>query len=334
VENKFQIGDKVYLNQIFDHGLLNAKHSKIFTGPYIILDLVNSSLAKLQHFNTGKILKNWVNIAHLRPSRDERRARFLDKMNKNKSAENGDENNLTPVAPSLNVIDIQRNTNEKAKELSNKTALLGHTGQTAELNDQRMQEKHTEASQFTSSFSIQLQPHTQDKQEVLAQDRAYLGMRPVQLVVIQGQCNKTSSGLSTQLVNTDASKAASIKHQPVELGLQATSQPVEAYTTQHQSLSITDRQTKAARTDCTQIQATASQQNLTALPRPYSSVTESVVKIVASKSVKGEKFGKIKFHDKNIQPVWRKWIEIPNKLRVEYYIDRFNKRKAKTVRRK
>jgi hypothetical protein len=77
---EYQIGQRVYLRQIFDKTHNNMKHSPLFSGPYVIVDIKNSVLVRLQHFNTGKILRNWINTVHILPSRDERRQRMLERI--------------------------------------------------------------------------------------------------------------------------------------------------------------------------------------------------------------------------------------------------------------
>lgn len=365
VENKFKIGDKVYLNQIFDHGLQNAKHSKIYTGPWAIVDMHNSILARLQHFHSGKLLKNWVNVQHLRASRDERRERFLNKLNKTDPAQNGVDDLALPQNTAI-------------------TSLTPAAGQTTQPSKQLLQHTHAKAPRYTSCFSLELHPQTPGNLLELAQEK-----RPA-----QGNCVTTSiqPKLPTASVGSKANQVVSTEQGRTDWWLPTNNQPVEdIHITPHQSLSNSDslspatgtsqdamqptpaagisqshscsncEQTKdvttlaaqinqlvhtlkhthmpQSRTNCLQTQTTVAQPtrpscittDLIALPQQPGTVMEPLFKIMATKDINGEKLGKIRFHDKNIKPVWKKWTEIPNKLRVRYYIDRFNKRKAKTI---
>jgi hypothetical protein len=65
-------GDRVFLKNEYIKPGVNAKHSVLYQGPFIILHF-RGAVAKLQHFYTGKILKNYHNMAKLRKLTDSAR---------------------------------------------------------------------------------------------------------------------------------------------------------------------------------------------------------------------------------------------------------------------
>jgi hypothetical protein len=67
----FQVGDRVFVSAEIDSSRhINRKHSSAFIGPFVVVELKNS-FVKLVHFNTGKPLKNFINVDKLRRLRDE-----------------------------------------------------------------------------------------------------------------------------------------------------------------------------------------------------------------------------------------------------------------------
>ena len=84
----FKIGDRVFVSQVFESSKIqNPKHSASYVGPYAIVDL-NGSVVRLQHYFTGKVLRNWINVTHLRRLRDEGRLKLYNRLN----AQNSDAN--------------------------------------------------------------------------------------------------------------------------------------------------------------------------------------------------------------------------------------------------
>jgi hypothetical protein len=80
VPHDFQIGQRVFVAQVLESSKLkNLRHSPIFVGPYVIVNL-HGSLVRLQHFYTGKLLKNLVNVCHLRRLKDESRLKLYNKL--------------------------------------------------------------------------------------------------------------------------------------------------------------------------------------------------------------------------------------------------------------
>jgi RNase H-like domain found in reverse transcriptase/Reverse transcriptase (RNA-dependent DNA polymerase)/Integrase zinc binding domain/gag-polyprotein putative aspartyl protease/Integrase core domain len=78
---KFTLGQRVFLNQKFDTKKpTNVKHSPQFVGPYVLVDERGPQLFKVQHFATGKVLKNWINAEHFRTIPDHKRERLLQRI--------------------------------------------------------------------------------------------------------------------------------------------------------------------------------------------------------------------------------------------------------------
>jgi hypothetical protein len=70
IPHDFQVGDRVFISSELDSNrLTNKKHSAVWLGPYMIVDLRNS-LVKLVHFYTGRELKNFINVDKLKRLRD------------------------------------------------------------------------------------------------------------------------------------------------------------------------------------------------------------------------------------------------------------------------
>ena len=79
--HNFEIGQRVFVSQELESSKIhNRKHSPLYVGPYVIVDL-NNSLVRLQHFYSGKLLKNWINVCKLKRLRDESRDRLYNKIN-------------------------------------------------------------------------------------------------------------------------------------------------------------------------------------------------------------------------------------------------------------
>ena len=77
----FREGERVYLAARFvDRKWNNAKHHYRYVGPYCILRMPTEYLAKLQEYNTGRILKRNVNTCHLISAEDDRREALLQKL--------------------------------------------------------------------------------------------------------------------------------------------------------------------------------------------------------------------------------------------------------------
>jgi hypothetical protein len=81
----FQIGQRVFVSQLLESSKIkNKRHSPQYVGPYVIIDS-HSSLVRLQHYYTGKILKNWINVCHLKRLKDESRLKLYNRLKANES---------------------------------------------------------------------------------------------------------------------------------------------------------------------------------------------------------------------------------------------------------
>jgi hypothetical protein len=75
----------VFVSQLLESSIIkNKRHSPQYVGPYIIIDS-HSSLVRLQHYYTGKILKNWINVCHLKRLKDESRLKLYNRLKANES---------------------------------------------------------------------------------------------------------------------------------------------------------------------------------------------------------------------------------------------------------
>jgi hypothetical protein len=78
----FQIG-RVFVSQLLESSKIkNKRHSPQYVGPYVIIDS-HASLVRLQHYYTGKILKNWINVCHLKRLKDESRLKLYNRLKAN-----------------------------------------------------------------------------------------------------------------------------------------------------------------------------------------------------------------------------------------------------------
>jgi hypothetical protein len=75
----FEVGQRVFVSHLLESNKIRNKHNQLYCGPYIVLQL-RENLAKLQHFYSGKILKNWVNVCHLKRLKDESRIKLYNKL--------------------------------------------------------------------------------------------------------------------------------------------------------------------------------------------------------------------------------------------------------------
>jgi hypothetical protein len=81
----FQIGQRVFVSQLLESSKIkNKRHSPQYVGPYVIIDS-HASLVRLQHYYTGKILKNWINVCHLKRLKDESRLKLYNRLKANES---------------------------------------------------------------------------------------------------------------------------------------------------------------------------------------------------------------------------------------------------------
>jgi Integrase zinc binding domain len=81
--HQFQIGQRVFVSQQLQASKIrNPKHSPLYLGPFCIVDM-HKNLVKLQHYYSGKLLRNWINVSHLKSLRDTPRQELYNRYASN-----------------------------------------------------------------------------------------------------------------------------------------------------------------------------------------------------------------------------------------------------------
>jgi hypothetical protein len=81
----FPIGQRVFVSQLLESSKIKNKcHSPQYVGMYVIIDS-NVSLVRLRHYYTGKILKNWINVCHIKRLKVESRLKLYNRLNANEN---------------------------------------------------------------------------------------------------------------------------------------------------------------------------------------------------------------------------------------------------------
>jgi hypothetical protein len=69
---EFKEGMRVYLKVDHHQPGISPKHTRVYSGPFQILEMRNGVLAKLQNLYTSRCIKNWINVSKLRKVSDNR----------------------------------------------------------------------------------------------------------------------------------------------------------------------------------------------------------------------------------------------------------------------
>jgi hypothetical protein len=78
--HNFEEGQRVFISQELESSKIKCRKSfPPFIGPYVILEL-KGSLARLQHWNTGCIFKNYIHVSKLKRLRDESRDKLYNRL--------------------------------------------------------------------------------------------------------------------------------------------------------------------------------------------------------------------------------------------------------------
>jgi hypothetical protein len=78
--HNFEEGQRVFISQELESSKIKCRKSfPPFVGRYLILQL-KGSLARLQHWNTGRILKNYIHVSKLKRLRDESRDKLYNRL--------------------------------------------------------------------------------------------------------------------------------------------------------------------------------------------------------------------------------------------------------------
>jgi hypothetical protein len=80
-DRNFNVGDRVFNASKFMTGKLhNREHHRHFSGPFSIVQMPSTDLAKIIHWHTQRTLKNLVYVASLVSADDERRERLIQRL--------------------------------------------------------------------------------------------------------------------------------------------------------------------------------------------------------------------------------------------------------------
>jgi hypothetical protein len=76
----FQEGQRVFISQELESNKIKCRKSfPEYVGPYSILE-IRGTLVRLQHWNTGKILKNYIHVSKLKRLKDESRDKLYNRL--------------------------------------------------------------------------------------------------------------------------------------------------------------------------------------------------------------------------------------------------------------
>ena len=319
----FQIGDKVYLHQVFDKTLKNKKHAVQFVGPFAIIDMKNSVLVKLQHFHTGKILKNWINVKHLRSSRDQRRDRLMDRLQQDQM----DDSNHTTIATVSN--DPQM-----------RSSLMIPTGLV-------MRYSHTQDA--THLLPSLVSKYTAEPIRIPDYRSHESTLRPT----AQGQCGEQAAHTATDLSHTSVTTALS------DVGIVSNSQigirQSEITNTEQQPHMFPERHKRHNIPHGRQLNPLAqsfhpSNVNHLSVTEPSDNGTpleiheftstppnqqhkhqcSDIKEVTSVKQIGKQRYGRVVFQDKSLRPTYIAWQAIPSKQRIKYFVDKYQRvRKGK-----
>jgi hypothetical protein len=123
-QHNYVEGDRVFLKNEYIKPGVNAKHSVLYQGPFVILHL-RGAVAKLQHFYTGKILKNYHNVAKLRKLIDSARDVLYNRLRGSASDPAGQSDQH--IIPTDNVASI---FHERLRPIDESRSVSSHFGLT------------------------------------------------------------------------------------------------------------------------------------------------------------------------------------------------------------